>query len=314
MRKPANNARTPEGNGDLPGKPTRYVIEFVESLQPPFPREKKQVVIISTLFGCPGNCLFCDAGGDYHGKLTAGEMLAQVDYVARKRFTNGKIVTEKFKIQFARMGEPSLNPAVLEIMERLPGIYGTDALNVSLSTIAPSSAASREFFERLIDVKNRHYPDGRFQLQFSIHTTDDELRNRLMPIEKIPFEEMAAYGDRFFAPGSGDKKITLNFAQVKGYPIDPGILLEYFDPSKFLIKLTPVNPTRKARMLGLVSAIDPHDDYTSSEIIKPLRQAGFDVILSIGELEENRIGSNCGQYVQRASCDMGFTQTCSLAS
>jgi len=27
---------------------------------------------------------------------------------------------------------------------------------------------------------------------------------------------------------------------------------------------------------------------------------GLEVILSVGELEENKIGSNCGQYVQRA--------------
>jgi 23S rRNA (adenine2503-C2)-methyltransferase len=30
-----------------------------------------------------------------------------------------------------------------------------------------------------------------------------------------------------------------------------------------------------------------------------MRSAGYDVILSIGEVEENRIGSNCGQYVTR---------------
>ena len=29
-----------------------------------------------------------------------------------------------------------------------------------------------------------------------------------------------------------------------------------------------------------------------------LRDAGYEVLLSIGELEENRIGSNCGQYIQ----------------
>jgi 23S rRNA (adenine2503-C2)-methyltransferase len=35
------------------------------------------------------------------------------------------------------------------------------------------------------------------------------------------------------------------------------------------------------------------------EIVEQLRAHKYDVIVSIGELEENRIGSNCGQYVRR---------------
>ena len=38
-------------------------IEFVESLQPPLPLEKKWVLIVSCLYGCPFSCRFCDAGG-----------------------------------------------------------------------------------------------------------------------------------------------------------------------------------------------------------------------------------------------------------
>ena len=41
------------------------LIEFVESLQPPIPREKKWVLIVSTLFGCPVACRLCDAGSYY---------------------------------------------------------------------------------------------------------------------------------------------------------------------------------------------------------------------------------------------------------
>ena len=54
-------------------------IEFVESIQPPYRREEKWVLIVSTLKGCPVGCPICDAGGDYRGKLTAEEILAQVE-------------------------------------------------------------------------------------------------------------------------------------------------------------------------------------------------------------------------------------------
>ena len=61
-------------------------VEFVESVEPPLPREKKWVLIVSTLFGCPGGCRFCDAGGSYGGKLSVDEILFQIDYMIDRRY------------------------------------------------------------------------------------------------------------------------------------------------------------------------------------------------------------------------------------
>jgi 23S rRNA (adenine2503-C2)-methyltransferase len=41
------------------------------------------------------------------------------------------------------------------------------------------------------------------------------------------------------------------------------------------------------------------DGGISDDTVRRLEQAGYQVIVSIGELEENAIGSNCGQYVLR---------------
>ncbi len=278
----------------------KFMVEFVESVQPPIPREQKWVLIVSSMFGCPIKCRMCDAGGEFAGRLTAEEILAQIDHMVLLRFPDGRVPTKKFKIQFARMGEPSLNPAVLDAMERLPRMYDAPGLQASMSTIAPDTKPAREFFEKLIGIKERHYSHGRFQLQFSIHTTDMKMRDELIPTKKWSLEDIAAYGARFARPDDGDKKVTLNFAPADGYPIDAGLLREHFDPSLFMIKLTPLNPTVRGHEESLRSAIDPHDRKTSDRIIAPLRREGFDVVLSIGELEENRIGSNCGQFIQRA--------------
>jgi len=278
----------------------KFIVECVESVQPPIPREKKWVLIVSTMFGCPIKCTFCDAGGDYSGKLTAEEILAQIAYMVRRRFPNNHVPIPKFKIQFARMGEPSLNPAVLEAMRRLPQIFDAPGLNVSLSTVAPKARTADKFFEELIEIKDRYYSRGRFQLQFSIHTTDIEKRDELIPIRKWSFEEIAAYGDRFCSPEKGDKKVTLNFAPAVGYPLDAKIIRKHFDPSKFIIKITPLNPTVRSHEKSLRSLIDPYDLTNSQRIVEMFEREGFEVILSIGELEENKIGSNCGQYVQRA--------------
>ncbi|NIW45520.1 MAG: radical SAM protein, partial [Gammaproteobacteria bacterium] len=46
------------------------LVEFVEAVQPPMPREEKWVLMLSTLYGCPIACQMCDAGGFYHGKIS----------------------------------------------------------------------------------------------------------------------------------------------------------------------------------------------------------------------------------------------------
>ena len=284
-----------EGRGQ-----NRSLVEFVESVQPPIPRDKKWVLIVSSMFGCPIKCRMCDAGGDFAGKLTAREILEQVDYMVRRRFPDGHVPIPKFKIQFARMGEPALNPAVLDAMTDLSTEYDAPGLNVSVSTVAPKTPATGRFFERLIGIKESLYSGGRFQLQFSIHTTDAEGRDDLIPFRKWSFEEIEAYGERFSNPSVGDKKITLNFAPPEGYPVDASVVRKHFDPDKFMIKLTPLNPTVRSKEQSLSSAIDPHDGNTSARLVKAFKEEGYDVILSIGELEENKIGSNCGQFIQRA--------------
>ena len=65
---------------------------------------------------------------------------------------------------------------------------------------------------------------------------------------------MRDFGNQYFE--DGDKKITLNFALCKGYPIDTSIIRNYFNPDKFIIKLTPINPTENASKNKLQSEID----------------------------------------------------------
>jgi len=278
---------------------TGKMVEFVESVQPPLTISQKWVLVVSTLFGCPVDCMFCDAGGNYKGRLSADEILFQIDYPVRLRFPDGVIKTEKFKVQFSRMGEPSFNPAVLEVLEKLPSIYTWNEFIPSLSTIAPQG--TDKFFERLLHIKKELYPDT-FQLQFSIHSTSPRQRDRLIPVRKWDCRHIARYGEKFY--NDGGKKITLNFAVSKDSIIEPKPLLKYFNPDVFLIKLTPVNPTFKARK-NKIQSHDLNEDQYFMEIVEKIKDAGFDTIVSIGELEENRIGSNCGQYLQTylKNCD-----------
>lgn len=268
-------------------------VEFVESLQPPFSREKKWVLIISTLYGCPVSCLICDAGLQYSGRISKEDMFRQIDFPVLRRFPDRNILTEKFKIQFARMGEPAFNHAVLDVLEEFDKHYKAPGFIPSVSTIAPSGAEG--FFDRLISVKNTKYSKGKFQFQFSIHSSDEKTRNKIMPVKKMSFIEMAAYGEKFYR--EGDNKITLNFCLINGVPVEPEKIKNYFDPEKFLIKITPLNPTYKSVQNGF-SPADFGIGSKSPETLKnTFNEAGYEVIISRGETEENQIGSNCGQYV-----------------
>jgi 23S rRNA (adenine2503-C2)-methyltransferase len=271
------------------------LVECVESVQPPLPREKKWVLLVSTMFGCPIGCLMCDAGGYYHGKPTKDEIIDQIDFLVGKRYPDGNIVCEQFKIQFARMGEPSLNLHVLDVLQELPHRYHAPGLMPSISTVAPAGA--ERFLDKLLEIKQEYYLGGHFQFQVSLHTTDISLRDHFIPVKKWSFAQIGEYGERFYV--AGDRKITLNFALARGMPVDPAVLLNFFDPDKFLIKITPLNPTYRARENDLVSYVNPLSAEQKYEVIQVLQDSGYQVILSIGETEENYIGSNCGQYLRR---------------
>lgn len=268
-------------------------VEFAESLQPPLKLKDKWVIIVSCLFGCPVKCLMCDAGQYYDGLLNKEEIFDQIDHVITQKFPNRKVPVKKFKIQFTRMGEPALNPAILDVLEELPKRYDAPGLLPSVSTIGPKN--SEDFFNRLRDIKNNSYRKGKFQFQFSIHTTDSEKRDQLIPIPKMNFREIAEYGKKFYA--SGDRKITLNFVVMEDYPIDPEVIHSFFDPAIFIIKLTPLNPTGNAENNQLQTKLDPHNEKSVTQLVDKFHSFGFDTIVSIGELEENEIGSNCGQYI-----------------
>lgn len=278
------------------------LIEFADALQPPKKREEKWVLIVSTLKGCPYNCPICDAGGNYRGKLSFDEILGQINFLIHRHYPDGTVPVKKFKIQFARMGDPALNDEVLRVLEQLPLLYKAPGLIPCISTIAPSGRDG--FFNRLLEIKNELYANGLFQMQFSLHTSSEEARSGLISGRTWTFDQIAEYGSRFKKPN--DRKITLNFAPVKGLPLEPEELQEYFSPAVFIIKLTPVNPTFNARQNNLIGLIDPIDNKHNEIVAQRFQDCGYETILSIGELSENQIGSNCGMLVKRKNSFSGI--------
>ena len=296
------------GNDDLAkvfvakiSDPKDCYIEFLESVQRPVPREKKWVLIVSTLAGCPVKCLMCDANAQPGTRLSFDTIMRQIDYLITRRYPDRNVPVEKFKVQFARMGDPALNPAVLYALSALPTRYNAPGLLPCISTVAPK--ASADFLDKLIEVKNQHYSGGRFQMQFSVHSTSERERDLLMPLPKLSLAELGEYGERFYAPG--DRKITLNFAPAYGFELSPLKLRTYFKPELFLIKLTPINPTRNRVKNALTSVVKGERPESAAKIVEAFERAGYEVLLSIGDLEENDIMSNCGQFATQFTAEAG---------
>lgn len=271
-------------------------VEFVESVEPPYPRERKWVNILSNLHGCPIRCSFCDAGSRYQGRVSAEGMFDQIDILVRSRYPDRRIPCEKWKIQFARMGEPAFNREVLDVLRQLPDRYDAPGLLPSVSTVAPRGC--ERFFRELLEVKQALYPE-QFQFQFSLHSTDPAQRREMIPAPTWSMAEMAEYGRQIHA-GRG-RKVTLNFALGRGITVEPKDVRSTFDPEVFLIKLTPMNPTVRAATGGYLDDSDPHERVR--EVAGRFRDEGYAVIESVGELEENAIGSNCGQYLERIEAE-----------
>lgn len=263
-----------------------HILEFVDSLSDSPGINEKWVIVVSSQFGCPVRCLMCDTAGYYLGDPTAEELISQVDHIIRRRFPDGVVPTRKFKVQFARMGEPALNIEVIRAIEMMIENYDAPGLMPCISTVAPRG--TDRFFDEIARLNRDHFR-GNFQLQFSLHSTDERQRDRIMPIQRWSLGEIADYGKRFYV---GGRKVSLNFALAEENSFDPSVLIELFDPDVFMVKVTPVNPTDHARRNDMV-----RENLSEEEIpaISILRENGFDVVVSIGDLRENEIGSNCGQ-------------------
>ena len=277
-----------------------FTVETVDGLTPPQTRGEKWIINLSTQFGCPVGCPFCDAALQYHGNLTADELLAQVRW-ALDRHPGVASKCEKLKVHFARMGEPALNPAVPDAMERLPDVVRSPGLWCCVATVAPRGREA--WFERLLLIKRRLY-HGRFQLQFSVQSTSEEDRARLIPIPHWSLSDLARYGRRFFDPG--DRKVVLNFALARDVEYDPEVIERTFDPEKFAIKLTPVNPTAAGRENGFETILRSQQCSLLDQACDRLITSGYDVVISVGDEREDQIGSNCGQAVRVQRTGTGY--------
>jgi 23S rRNA (adenine2503-C2)-methyltransferase len=152
--------------------------------------EDRTVICCSTQSGCPVGCRFCGAGDAFVRSLTAEEIVFQVEHCLSSQDIDASKI-KNFQIMVMSMGEPLLNFKSLEVaFERLYVTYPQAKLLIS--TIGP-----RIDYEPVMKMAERIPTVG---LQFSVHESTDEARNKLIPFDKkLTIKEISEVGEVFLA-------------------------------------------------------------------------------------------------------------------
>ena len=259
---------------------------------------EKWVATISTQHGCPMKCQFCDVHKlGFHGNCTEDELAYQI-----RTIIDGESVrkTERFNVHYARMGEPTFNPAVLIFTENLVELvasYGLSAKTIHpvVSTMLPAhNRALRDYLRSWCHIKN-DIMNGEAGLQFSINSTSDEQRDRQFQSRSLNLSEISEIAD--WLPMPVGRKYTLNFAVTEDTILDAKVLSSLFDKQKFIVKITPIHKTASAIKNGFNVTTEYSDYNVYSKFEAPLLDEEWDVIVFVPSEEEDSDRITCGNAI-----------------
>lgn len=248
------------------------------------PEKTRGTLCISSQVGCILNCDFCSTGKQgFNRNLTIAEIISQLWLAVRKLSkANGLHDHAVTNVVMMGMGEPLLNfdnviPALNLMLDDFA--YGLSKRRVTVSTagVVPAMYKLRE----LSDVA----------LAVSLHAPNDELRNKIVPLnKKYPIKElMAACRDYF--KDDNRRSITMEYVMLAGVndtPLHAKQLIKILNGVRSKVNLIPFNPF-------------PHADYQRSDIETIyqfrdiLMKAGLNT--TIRRTRGDDIDAACGQLV-----------------
>ncbi len=251
------------------------------------PEPSRGTLCISSQVGCMLNCTFCStATQGFSRNLSAAEIIGQVWLAATRlahdchdnRHGNRRITN----VVFMGMGEPMLNlesvrPALALLRDDLA--YGLASRRVTISTagVIPGIDSMAEGVE--------------FALAVSLHAAENELRSRLVPLNrKYPVEELIEACKRYTA-GHHRRSVTFEYTMIDGVNDQPGharALVRRLSCLPCKINLIPFNP-----FPGTPFQTSSED--AIYEFQKITRAAGL--ITTVRKTRGEDIDAACGQLV-----------------
>jgi 23S rRNA (adenine2503-C2)-methyltransferase len=229
---------------------------------------------VSSQVGCTLNCTFCHTGTQALVRnLTAAEIVAQVQ-VARDdlgEWPSPKEDRRLSNIVFMGMGEPLYNldnvAAAIDIIADNEGIaISRRRITVSTSGVVPELHGLGERTQAMLAI--------------SLHATNDELREKLVPLnKKYPLAELMA-GIRAYPGLSNAKRVTFEYVMLKGVndsPAEAKALVQLLKGIPAKINLIPFNPWPGTAFAAILN----RGGYAS-----PIRTPrGRDILAACGQLK-----------------------------
>ncbi len=191
-------------------------------------------VCVSCQVGCAMGCVFC-ASGHYGLKrdLSAGEILAQVLYIARDTRTAGGVN----KIVMMGSGSPLANYDNTIKFVRL--VNSSDGINIGMRSISISTCGIPKRMEDLAE-------DGfTGTLSLSLHAATDEKRKQIMKIASHHSVQSLVQALRKFFDATG-RRVVIEYILIGGFNDTAADVEELKKLLKGLcchVNLIPLNPT-----------------------------------------------------------------------
>lgn len=267
------------------------------------PLSEKWVITVSTQYGCPMRCTFCDVPKvKWRGNARFEDIRDQM-YHAIGLFPD-VAYTERLNLHFARMGDPIFNEAVFDFAEwaiaNKQQIYKDVGLRIEVFHPVMTTSLPKKFKRleqnilRWCDIKNNLY-NGQAGLQFSINSTNEEQRSEMFSDMQLHLPDLAEIAKRMPDPVS--RKYCLNFAYSTDFEIDAAYLRSLFDPEKFMIKITPIHNNNACRENGIetIGGYESYHPYAKPE--RELKEQGFDVLVFVPSDDEEDGLVTCGNAV-----------------
>jgi 23S rRNA (adenine2503-C2)-methyltransferase len=183
---------------------------------------------ISSQVGCPMGCTFCATGlGGFDRNLTAGEIVGQ--YLMLQRISPRRVS----HVVFMGMGEPLLNlKNLLKSLRLLHEEVGLSYRHLTVSTVG--------LVPQIYELAKEKLP---IHLALSLHSPIDEIRDRLMPVnKKWPVEEVVRAMRAYYR--STGRKITIEYlliGNVTDTPEQAAELARLIRGTPSVVNLIPFN-------------------------------------------------------------------------
>ncbi|WP_018997221.1 23S rRNA (adenine(2503)-C(2))-methyltransferase RlmN [Hirschia maritima] len=165
---------------------------------------------VSSQVGCTLSCTFCHTGTQKMVRnLTAQEIVAQV-LVARDTLQEWPTPSENRKltnIVFMGMGEPLYN--LDNVVEAIDTISDCEGISIGRRRITVSTAGVAPKIPELGARTNA-------MLAISLHATNDDLRDEIVPINKKYNLECLFDAIRSYPDLSNSKRVTFEYVMLKG--------------------------------------------------------------------------------------------------